>query len=67
MKFGLGRSEGTVANEATHAHALKFENGNSSISTRLAARLIEVEFKLEGRTMEVVELLEGIETLLVSA
>lgn len=71
MKFGLGRSEGTVANEATdvrtHTHALKFENGNSSITTRFAACLIEVEFKLEGRTVEVVELLEGIEALLVPA
>lgn len=48
-------------------HALEFENGNFSITTRFAACLIEVELKLEGRPMEVVELLEGIEALLVSA
>lgn len=33
----------------------------------MTACLIEVEFKLEGRTVEVMELLEGIETLLVPA
>lgn len=46
---------------------LEFENGNFSITTKFAACLIEVELKLEGRTVEVVELLERIEALLVSA
>lgn len=51
----------------TRARALGSENGNFSITTSFATCLIEVELKLEGRSVEVVELLEGIKALLVSA
>lgn len=51
----------------TYTHALEFENGNFSITTKFAACLIEVELKLEGRSVEVMELLEGIEALLMPA